>query len=137
MSYKKIEFQVHGDAQGSLIALEENKEIPFAIRRVYYIFNTQHNVVRGRHAHKDLEQVIICISGSCEFTLDDGENREVFQLSQPTTGLYVGNNVWREFTDLSNDCVVMVLASRPYTPTDYIRDYDEFIKEVKDKLVND
>lgn len=128
MDYELLNFRVNGDDRGSLIALEGSHDIPFEIKRVYYIYGTEKSVIRGRHAHKNLEQVIFCPSGSCEFILDDGHSREVVELNRPDCGLYIKNNVWREFTNFSKDCVVMVLASEHYAEDDYIRNYDEFIK---------
>ena len=103
---------------------------PFEIKRVYYIWGTAEKVVRGKHAHKKLEQVIVCTSGSCDFILDNGREREVVRLDNPAQGLHIKNNIWREFTNFSKDCVVMVLASEHYNEEDYIRDYEMFLKEV-------
>lgn len=126
MDYKLINFPVHGNHEGKLVALENNNEIPFEIKRVYYIWDTIHDAIRGRHAHKDLQQVIICVKGACDFILDDGKTRESVHLNNPAQGLYIKNNIWREFTNFSEDCVVMVLASEHYNPEDYIHDYNEF-----------
>lgn len=126
MDYKLINFPVHGNHEGKLVALENNNEIPFEIKRVYYIWDTIHDAIRGRHAHKDLQQVIICVKGACDFILDDGKTREIVHLNNPAQGLYIRNNIWREFTNFSEDCVVMVLASEHYNPNDYIHDYNEF-----------
>lgn len=128
MNYKILNFRVHGDHAGSLVALEKGDDFPFEIKRVYYVWGTDKDTVRGKHAHKKLEQVIVCVSGNCDFILDDGNNRELVHLSDPTQGLYIGNNIWREFTNFSKDCVVMVLASEHYDETDYIRDYNEFVE---------
>jgi len=128
MNYKILNFRVHGDHAGSLVALEKGDDFPFEIKRVYYVWGTDKDTVRGKHAHKKLEQVIVCVSGNCDFILDDGNNRELVHLSDPTQGLYIGNNIWREFTNFSKDCVVMVLASEHYDEADYIRDYNEFVE---------
>lgn len=130
MDYKLIDFPVHGNHEGKLVALEKNNEIPFEIKRVYYIWDTVHDAIRGKHAHKDLQQVIICVKGECDFILDDGKTRETVHLNNPAQGLYIRNNIWREFTNFSEGCVVMVLASEIYNPNDYIHDYDKFLKEV-------
>jgi len=122
-----INFQVKGDSRGSLIALEANKDIPFEIKRVYYIFDTKKDVVRGHHAHKTLEQVLICVSGSCIIVLDDGKKRNEVLLDKPNIGLYVGPNMWREMKDFTPDAVLLVLASDWYDEADYIRDYSEFL----------
>lgn len=106
--------------------------IPFDIQRIYYIWGTKFDVIRGKHAHLNLEQIIICVSGSCEFTLDNGVDlREKVILDSPCKGLYVSSMVWREFTKFSDDCVIVVIASLPYLESDYIRSYDKFISIVK------
>ncbi|MGI2109507.1 sugar 3,4-ketoisomerase [Shewanella frigidimarina] len=127
---KTIEFDVLGDERGSLISLEQNRNIPFDIKRVYYIFDSAEDISRGFHAHKDLQQVAICVKGSCRFILDDGKSRESIVLGAQNIGLYIDSNKWREMHDFSEDCVLMVLASETYDEADYIRDYDDFIKAV-------
>lgn len=126
--YKLIDFKKNSDGRGFLIALEEDRDIPFKIKRVYYIYDTPMDVVRGRHAHRKLQQVIICLKGSCDFSLDNGEEKILVHLDKPDIGLYIGNNIWREFTNFSSDCVIMVLASEHYNDKDYIRDYKVFLK---------
>ena len=123
-----INFPIHGDYEGNLVALEKGTDFPFEIKRVYYIWGTQAHVIRGKHAHKKLEQLILCVSGSCDFILDDGKERQTVHLNNPAQGLYLKNNIWREFTNFSPDCVVMVLASEHYDEADYIKDYDQFLK---------
>jgi len=126
-----IDFQVLGDERGSLIALETDKEIPFDVKRVYYIFGTQAGVARGFHAHKALRQVAFCVSGSCRFVLDDGDKKEEVVLDSPNKGLLIEHMVWHEMYDFSEGCVLMVLASEHYDEADYIRDYDEFLDAAK------
>ena len=123
-------FQQHGDTRGMLVALEELKDIPFEIKRVYYLYDTQKGVRRGGHAHRDLEQILVCIHGSCKILLDSGTERKTVLLEKPYEGLYVANNVWREMYDFSSDAVLLVLASQYYDENDYIRDYDIFLKEI-------
>jgi dTDP-4-dehydrorhamnose 3,5-epimerase-like enzyme len=125
-----INFPINGDDRGSLIAVENNKEIPFKIKRIYYIFNTQKNVSRGFHAHKKLKQVAICVKGKCRIVLDDGKNQESVWLDSPEKGLLIQDLTWREMHDFSDDCVLLVLASELYNESDYIRNYDEFLLEV-------
>ena len=127
--YKIIQFPVHGDKSGNLIALEKGRDFPFDIKRVYYIWGTQHDIIRGKHGHRVLQQVIICTSGSCDFMLDNGKERTTVHLNNPTQGLYIYSATWREFTHFSPDCVIMVLADNYYSKDDYITSYDEFIKE--------
>lgn len=127
----KYMFQPHGDDRGQLVALEEYKDIPFTIRRVYYMYDTAADVVRGYHAHKSLEQILICLHGCCKIRLDNGYEKKVVPLEKPYEGLYVANNMWREMYDFSSDAVLMVLASDLYDESDYIRDYDEYLKYMK------
>ena len=131
MQVIKFVFQPHGDARGQLVALEEFKDIPFQIKRVYYMYDTGEGVVRGHHAHKSLQQILICIHGSCKIKLDNGRESKVVPLEKPYEGLYVSNVMWREMYDFSPDAVLMMLASELYDESDYIRDYDEFLDFVK------
>ena len=130
---KKFNFPPHGDARGMLVAIEGIKDIPFKIKRIYYIYNTKTNVARGFHAHKHLEQVLICVHGSCKVVLDDGYNRETVELNNPSEGLYIANDIWREMSDFSSDAVLLVLASELYDESDYIRNYDDFKKMISEK----
>ena len=131
MQVIKYVFQPHGDERGQLVALEEFKDIPFKIKRVYYMYDTAEGIVRGYHAHKTLEQILICIHVSCKILLDNGKEKKIVPLEKPYEGLYVANNMWREMYDFSADAVLMVLASELYDENDYIRDYDEFLKFIQ------
>ena len=132
MQVVKYVFQPHGDDRGQLVALEEFNDIPFRIKRVYYMYETREGVTRGFHAHKSLEQILICIHGSCKIRLDNGlGERKVIPLEKPYEGLYVSNDMWREMFDFSPDAVLMVLASELYDEEDYIRDYDAFLAYVR------
>lgn len=130
MDIKIIQFQSHGDDRGSLVSIEQKKNIPFDIKRVYYLFSTKEGVRRGFHAHKKLKQLAIVLKGSCRFLLDDGSEKIEVLLDNPAQGLYIDSLLWREMYDFSEDCVLMVLADSIYDEADYIRDYDEFLKEV-------
>ena len=131
MDIKFIEFQSHGDKRGSLVSLEQNKNIPFDIRRAYYIFDTKDKVRRGFHAHKKLKQLAIVLKGSCRFLLDDGHERIELMLDNPAQGLFIESFVWREMFDFSEDCVLLVLADSEYDEKDYIRNYEEFLEVAK------
>lgn len=124
-------FQPHGDERGQLVALEEFIDIPFEIKRVYYMYDTKKDVVRGHHAHKSLQQILVCIHGTCKVRLDNGNEKKIVPLEKPYEGLYIANNIWREMYDFSPDAVLMVLASELYNEEDYIRDYDEFLNYIK------
>ena len=126
-----IEFPILGDHRGSLIALEATKDIPFDIKRIYYIFGADKTTSRGFHAHKELQQIAICVSGKCRMILDNGKIKEEVWLDSPDKGLLIGNNIWREMHDFSDDCVLLVLASEHYDESDYIRDYEGFLNFIK------
>ncbi|MFK3871731.1 sugar 3,4-ketoisomerase [Pseudoalteromonas rhizosphaerae] len=127
---KLINLPPLGDERGSLVSLESNKSIPFDIKRVYYIFGTKSGVARGFHAHKKLKQVAVCVTGKCRMTLDDGIQRKEEWLDSATKGILIEDMIWREMHDFSDDCVLLVLASEHYDESDYIRNYDEFLKGV-------
>jgi len=130
MKINILDFKILGDDRGSLISIEQSKNIPFDIKRVYYIFGTKKDIRRGFHAHKKLKQVAVCISGSCEFLLDNGKTKKTTLLNSPNKGLLINDMIWHEMYNFSSDCVVMVLADDFYDESDYIRNYDEFLKVV-------
>ncbi len=131
MNYKVLNLQVINDERGKLVSLESLKNLPFVIKRVYYMFDTLPDEPRGFHAHKELEQLVIAIDGACEFVLDDGKDKESVWLNRPDVGLYIGKNMWREMRNFSYGCKLMILASDYYDESEYIRDYAEFLKRVK------
>lgn len=134
MEINFIPLQTYGDERGSLVALEETKNIPFTIKRVYYMFDTKKNVTRGYHAHRKLKQVAIALKGSCKFILDDAVERVEVILNDPAKGLLLDSVIWREIADFSDDCVLMVLADHHYDESDYIRDYNQFLKESRNEI---
>jgi dTDP-4-dehydrorhamnose 3,5-epimerase-like enzyme len=125
-----VNFPSLGDERGSLVALEGNNTVPFDIKRVYYIFCTQTGVSRGFHAHRNLKQVAVCVTGKCRMIMDNGIERVETWLDSPTKGLLINDLVWREMHDFSDDCVLLVLASEHYDEVDYIRDYACFLKAI-------
>jgi dTDP-4-dehydrorhamnose 3,5-epimerase len=122
---------VRGDDRGHLVALEGGREVPFEIRRAYFIFDVAADMVRGYHAHHETRQFAVCVSGTCKFALDDGETRRVVELQGRDQGLFIDRLIWHEMYDFSPDCVLLVLASTPYDEADYIRDYEAFLRQVK------
>ena len=127
-----ISLAVRGDDRGSLIAIEAGRDVPFEIARVYYVFGTRPGVDRGFHAHHALRQLLIAVSGSCTIRLDDGHRREEVRLDLPSVGLSISGLVWREMSDFSPDCVLLVLADAAYDESDYIRDHRQFLEAVAD-----
>ena len=115
------------DERGSLAVMESNRDVPFGISRVYYMFGLAPGTERGFHAHRALDQWAVCVAGSCTMVLDDGVCRREVVLDSPNRGLHVPPMVWHEMRDFSPDAVLMVLASAPYDEADYIRDYPAFL----------
>jgi len=128
---KWLDFERLGDNRGELIAIEVgvDKIIPFEIKRVYYIYATAPGISRGFHAHRNLKQIAICVSGTCKMVLDNGMVREETIMHSATRGLIIESMVWREMHDFSPDCVLLVLASEHYDESDYIRSYETFLEE--------
>ena len=124
------EFKVRGDERGKLIALEENKEIPFDIKRIFYIYNTT-DLPRGQHAHYETKQYLIALNGSCKVTLDNGKEKVTFLLNDKNKGLFQDKLVWGTMHDFSDDCILLVLANDIYKADDYITTYDKFLEVVK------
>ena len=123
-----LTFPKFADARGNLSFAEEGQHIPFDIKRAYWIYDVPGGESRGAHAHKNLQQLIIALSGSFVVTLDDGVNKREFFLNRPYQGLYIQPGLWRNLEDFSSGSVALVLASELYDESDYIRDYDEFLK---------
>lgn len=131
MDIEPIHLRIHGDSRGCLVALEQERNVPFEIRRVYYLFGTGDDVHRGQHAHRRLNQLAVAVRGSVTVLLDDGGGATRVRLDDPARGLLMGPMVWRDLYDFSEDCVVMVLADQYYDPADYIADYSQFLREVR------
>lgn len=133
MTQKKIiNFNIMGDERGQLIALEENRNIPFSIKRVFYIYGTIDGVSRGNHSHYKTQQFLVAVNGSCKVTLDNGTKKETFDLDKPSIGLLQKPLVWGSMHDFSSDCVLMILTDSYYDETDYIRNYDNFLEVVNE-----
>ena len=125
------EFKILGDHRVQLVALEANRQIPFDVKRVFYIYGTQEGVPRGNHSHYKTKQFLVAVNGICKVTLDDGKTKETFDLNKPNIGLFQDALIWGTMHDFSSDCVLLVMADAYYDASDYITDYDKFLKEVK------
>ena len=130
MITKLEEFKVLGDDRGQLVALEGNRQIPFDVKRVFYIYGTQEGVPRGNHSHYKTKQFLVAVNGSCKVTLDIGKTRETFDLNKPNLGLFQDALIWGTMHDFSSDCVLLVMADAYYDSSDYITDYNEFLRVV-------
>ena len=126
-----MEFPQHGDERGHLVVVEGLKDVPFEIKRMFYIYGSDANVVRGRHANRKSEFVLINVAGQSKVRVDDGRGNEaVFSISRPHTGLYLPKMIWKDMYDFSPDSVLLVLSNEAYDPDEDIRDYDDFGREV-------
>lgn len=132
MTPQLINFKPLGDERGSLIAIEAENSVPFAVRRVYYIFGTKEGVERGFHAHKALNQVAVAVTGSCEMVLNDGESETTVLMNSPEKGVLIEPKVWHYMKNFSADCVLLVLADDCYQEADYIRDFARFKEWIKE-----
>lgn len=128
---KVIDLRKISDPRGNLTPIEGGGDIPFDIKRIYYLYDVPSGESRGAHAHKELRQLIIAANGSFTITLDDGTNKKAFTLNRPYQGLLVVPGIWRDLDDFSSGAVLLCLASEHYMAEDYIRDYDEFLKYKK------
>lgn len=127
-----LEFKEKGDNRGRLVIVEGMKDIPFEIKRIFYIYGTQKDVIRGQHANLRSEFVLINVAGTSKVKVKDGKGNEgVFSLNRPHTGIYLPNLIWKDMYDFSEDSVLLVLASEHYDAEEYIRDYDEFVDIVQ------
>ena len=128
---RMLSFEQHGDERGHLVVVEGQKDVPFDIRRVFYIYGSDETVVRGCHANRRSQFVLVNVAGQSKVRVRDGlGNEAVFAINRPHTGLYLPRMVWKEMYDFSPDAVLLVLSSEAYDPGEYIRDYAAFESEV-------
>ena len=128
---RMLEFKEHGDDRGYLVVVEGEMDLPFKIQRLFYIYGSDPDVVRGEHANRNSQFVLINVAGTSKIRVRDGLGNEIiFCLNRPHTGIYLPSMVWKDMYDFSADSVLLVLANTHYDGNEYIRDYDEFIKEV-------
>jgi hypothetical protein len=121
-----ITFDINHQIKGNLTAVTNGSQIPFDVKRIYYLYDVPGGLSRGGHAHIELQQLVVSLSGSFDITLDDGNAKRTFQLSRPNRGLLIPSGLWRELNNFSSGSICMVLASETYTEKDYLRDYNEF-----------
>ena len=129
-----LEFSQRGDERGPLVVVEGHQDIPFDIKRIFYIYGSDKEVVRGQHANRKSEFVLINVAGTSKVKVKDGKGNEaIYSLNRPHTGIYLPKLVWKDMYDFSEDSVLLVLASEHYDPEEYIRNYDEFVEIVNTK----
>ncbi len=130
--YKIIEFTDLGDERGNLVVIEgDGMDIPFDIKRVFYIYGSDSEVVRGQHANRETEFLLVNVSGTSKVKVDNGTESEIILLNRPRMGLYLSPMVWKDMYDFSEDSVLLVLASRHYDASEYIRNYSDYLAELK------
>ena len=128
---KLLEWKDLGDERGNLVVVEGNMDIPFEIKRIFYIYGSDDTVVRGQHANRISEFVMINVCGTSKVKVDNGTESRIIELNRPRMGLYLKNNVWKDMYDFSPDSILLVLASEHYDEKEYIRDYQEYLKYMK------
>ena len=130
--YKLLQFADYGDERGKLVVIEGNDKrgVPFDIARVFYIYESDKTVVRGQHANRNSEFVLVNVAGSSKVMITDGVQKEVIELNKPMEAVYIPKMIWKEMYDFSPDSVLLVLANTHYDGTEYIRDYKEYLKEM-------
>jgi dTDP-4-dehydrorhamnose 3,5-epimerase-like enzyme len=132
--YKLIEFADLGDERGNLVVIEgEGMDLPFDIKRVFYIYGSDSTVIRGQHANRETEFLLVNVSGSSKVRVDNGDESAVIELNRPRMGLYLSSMLWKDMYDFSEDSVLLVLASRHYDEKEYIRDYGTYLQVLKEK----
>jgi glyoxylate utilization-related uncharacterized protein len=122
-----IQFKKIKNRAGNITSIENNVDIPFSVKRIYYLYDVPSGETRGGHAHRDLEQVVFAVSGSFDITIDDGRTKKTVQLNRPDFGLYLPPGIWRDISNFSSGAVCLVLASDKFQEADYIRDYNNFL----------
>lgn len=127
---KVLNFADLGDERGKLVVVEGNKDIPFKIERVFYIYGSDKDVVRGQHANRESEFVLINVGGTSKVRIDNGHSEAIIELNKPMMGLYIPTMIWKDMYEFSEDSILLVLASTHYDGGEYIRDYEEYKKEM-------
>jgi hypothetical protein len=126
-----LKFNQLGDDRGHLVVAESMKEIPFDIKRIFYIYGTEEGVVRGQHANRKSKFVLINLRGSCKVLIDDGDSKNIVTLDQPHIGVFLDSMVWKDMYDFSHDSLLLVLSDQLYDGSEYIRNYEEYINEIR------
>lgn len=126
-----LQFSDLGDERGKLVVIEGSRAIPFDIKRVFYIYDSDSTVIRGQHANRESEFVLINVAGTSKVRITDGKEEFIVELNKPMMGVYIPRMIWKDMYDFSSDSVLLVLASTYYDGNEYIRDYKEYLKEME------
>lgn len=130
--FKVFEFNEMGDARGNLVVIEGNEDVPFEIKRIFYMYGTDGDWVRGQHANKKSDFVLVNVAGTSKVKIDDGFSTAVVELNKPRMGIYIPKMIWKEMYDFSKDSVMLVLSNEHYDAKEYIRDYNEYLEAMKE-----
>lgn len=130
---KMIKFSDFGDERGKLVVIEGEKDIPFQIKRVFYIYDSDHDIIRGQHANKESQFVLVNVSGQSKVKVYDGKNSKIITLDQPMMGVYLPSMIWKDMYDFSSNAVLLVIASEYYDEEEYIRDINDYEAMVKEE----
>lgn len=129
---KQLNFKVNGDARGNMVVVEGGQAVPFEINRLFYIYGTDPEAIRGQHANRKSDFAMVCVSGSCKVRITDGTAETVVSLDEPMKGIYIPRMLWKDMYDFSEDAVLLVMASTHYDANEYIRDFDDYCKEMRE-----
>ncbi len=124
-----MKFDQLGDSRGHLVVIEGTKDIPFEIARIFYIYGSDNDIIRGQHANKESEFVLINVSGKSKVRIKYGDYEKIIELNEPHMGVYIPKMIWKEMFDFSKDSVLLVLSNLKYNPNEYIRDFNQYLKE--------
>lgn len=131
VKFKVLEFAELGDKRGHLVVMESMKEIPFIIKRVFYIYGSDYKVIRGQHANRYTQFVLINVAGQSKVRIDDGQKETIIELNHPHQGIYLNKMIWKDMYDFSPDSILLCLASEKYDDSEYIRDYQDYLDQLK------
>ena len=130
MKCKRINFQQKGDERGSLVVIESEKDIPFEIKRVFYMIDTLNDVARGQHANKESDFILVNVQGSVKIKINDGKHEEVYVLDKKDEGIYIPHMIWKEMYDFSKDAILIVFSNKHYNEGEYMRNFEEYCRTV-------
>ena len=129
--FKVFEFNEMGDERGNLVVIEGNEDVPFEIKRIFYMYGTDGTWIRGQHANRKSDFVLVNVAGTSRVKIDDGFSTAVIELNKPRMGIYIPKMIWKEMYDFSRDSVMLVLSSQHYDADEYIRNYDDYLRAIK------
>lgn len=134
--FKVFEFNEMGDERGNLVVIEGNEDVPFEIKRIFYMYGTNGDWIRGQHANRKSDFVLVNVAGRSKVKIDDGFSTAIVELNKPRMGIYIPRMIWKEMYDFSKDSIMLVLSNEHYDADEYIRDYDDYLDAVREGYFN-